>query len=187
MVDVQRHGEIGIDAVGGGHRADGADLLLAGGDKIEISLGIDALQRLHRAQQNGHAAAIINGFAGITIIEQLGKAALQRDAVADLHQIAHALGAHAQIDIQILAGVVLFTVGGRQKVRRLGADDAHQPFTAVYHHAHAGQDARIHTAHAAHAQRTVLFDIGYHQADFVQMRAQHHLGAVSPDMADDAV
>ncbi|MEI3429440.1 MAG: hypothetical protein V8Q82_09565 [Christensenellales bacterium] len=75
MVDVQRHGEIGIDAVGGGNRADGADLFMAGGDKIEIGLGIDALQRLHRAQQNGHAAAVINGFAGITIIEQLGKAA----------------------------------------------------------------------------------------------------------------
>ena len=104
-----------------------------------------------------------------------------------MHKLAYALGAHAKVDIQILAGVVLFALGGRQNVRGLGADDAHQLFTAIDRYAHAGQDARIHAAHVAHAQRAVLFNIGYHQADFIQMRAQHYPGAAALDMADDAI
>ena len=69
----------------------------------------------------------------------------------------------------------------------LGPDHAHQLLLAVYRHAHAGQDPRVHPADIAHAQGAVLLDLHHHQPDLVDVGAEDHLGPLPLHMGDDIV
>ncbi len=118
---------------------------------------------------------------------QLGKARLQHHQVAHLHQLAHALHRQAQVDVQVLALVVLLAFFLRLQVGGLGAHDAQQRLAAVDRQPHARQDARVHPAHIAHAQAAVVLDFHHHQADLIQVGAEHHLGPIALDVRHHVV
>ena len=72
-------------------------------------------------------------------------------------------------------------------MERFGPYGAEQLFFSIYPDLAAGQNAGVHAAHIAHAQAAVLLDVHHHQADFIDMGGQHHLGPGSPFMGDHVV
>ena len=162
---IQRHGQVRVDGMGRDGRALGTDLLLGGGDEIDVADVAHLLQPLGRLQQAGHAGAVVHGLGGAAVVEKRRGGAAQRDEVAHAHLFAHALHRQPQVDEEVLALVVVLSIRGAEQMRRGGAHHAQQLHRAVLaargmHDDGGGrQDARVHAAHLAHAQRAVGQDV----------------------------
>lgn len=172
---LEHDADVGVDDVGCGPGATEADLLLHCGG-TEKGAG-KVLQRLHRLDEHGAAAAVVEGLSGevFAVLHDV-EVALGRDPLpgADAHLGGLGRGRGADVDGHVLDVQHLALLGGAEQVRWLAADDArHLALGREDAHPRAGDDVVPPAADGDEAEKPLACDRVHHEADLVGVGRQH--------------